>query len=246
MVVALSIVLGNLRLLELPNGGSIAFGTLPLILLAVVRGFRPAFLAGWCAGLGHALAGGTIIHPAQYLLDYGLAYALLACAAASRGTSRPRLALGALCAGAAHYAVFVASGTVFFAQYANGASPLTYSLVYNAITVVPEVIIAMLVLPTLVRAFARSNPREGYRLGLLPLPLPLPLQRPPRHPGAATAAPHAQLTVTSLPSPDPELAIVRHTTPRSVPSPSTPQPARSLAGRPAPLLTPFSFQPAPS
>lgn len=168
--VALSVVLGNLKLLELPNGGSIAFGTLPILLLAAVRGFRPAFLAGWCAGLLHAVFGGTIIHPGQLLLDYGLAYALLAVACLATGGGRVRMAGAVLLAGVAHLSCFVLSGTLFFAEYAVGHSVLLFSLGYNALHVLPEIVLAAALLPVLVRAYARSDVAIGYRLGLLSPP----------------------------------------------------------------------------
>lgn len=170
MAVALSIALGNLRLLHLPNGGSIEFGMVPLLLLATVRGFRPAFAAGWCAGLGHALLGGTVVHPIQYLLDYGLAFAVLAAASLARGRSPNRLRLAVALACAAQYGVFVVSGAVFFAAYAGASDPWAYSLGYNAITSAPEAVLTMWALPIVVRAWARANPVEGLELGLVVMP----------------------------------------------------------------------------
>lgn len=169
MAIALSVVLGNLRLVELPNGGSVAFGILPLLVYGLVRGFRPAFIAGWIAGMAHAMFGGRIVHPGQFLLDYGLAYAALSFVAIGRTGSRARMRIGIVVAGLAHLAVFAASGVFFFGDYAPAGMPvLTYSLAYNASHVLPEVVIALIAVPVLVRAYARSNPLDAWRLGLDP------------------------------------------------------------------------------
>jgi thiamine transporter len=179
VAVALSVLLGNLRLVELPAGGSIALATLPLLALAAARGVRPALLAGTCAGAGHALAGGTIIHPAQAVLDYGLAYAALAAAgiAAGRPPTRGRLVAPILLAMSLHLAAMVASGVIFFSTVAPDAA-LAYALAYNAVTVVPEALLAIWLVPPLVLALARADPADSWRRGLLDAPRRLP--RSPR------------------------------------------------------------------
>jgi thiamine transporter len=183
IAVALSVLLGNVRLVELPNGGSIALATLPLLALALTRGFGVAFLAGACAGAAHALAGGTVIHPVQLGLDYLLAYSLLATAGLGRiGAARGRaqLALPVVGAMSLHLASMVVSGMVFFAPVA-GSAALTYSLSYNASTVVPETLLALWLLPPLVRALARANPADSWRRGLLPPPVLHPRAPRPIH-----------------------------------------------------------------
>lgn len=218
MVVALAIALGNLRLVELPQGGGISFASLPILLLALTRGWRPALLAGWCAGVGHALFGATVVHPVQLLLDYGLAQAALAAAAlAARPSSPPSrstVALGVLLGSAAQLAVFTTSGAVFFASYAGASSPVAYSLAYNAAIVVPEAIIATLVLPTLLHARARA-------FGGTP--------RPPsgRHqPAAATARPTLRLDTPAREAAESPIASSPH---------HRDQPGRALAARAAPF-----------
>ena len=171
VAVALSVLLGNVRLLELPNGGSIALATLPLLALAITRGPRLGVLAGACAGMAHALNGGTIIHPAQLLLDYLAAYALLATAGvlATRSASRAALAPAIMLAMSLHLCVMVISGMIFFAPVAAGAA-FAYSLAYNAATVVPETLLALWLVPVAVRAMARAHPADAWRRGLLEPP----------------------------------------------------------------------------
>lgn len=171
VAVALSVLLGNLRLLELPNGGSIALAALPLLTLAIARGARVGMLAGCCAGLAQALSGGTIIHPAQLGLDYLLAYAALGVAgvAHGRGSARRWLAPAIVLSMALHLLAMVVSGVIFFSTVA-GPAALTYALVYNAATVVPETLLALWLVPPLLRAIARANPADAWRRGLLPVP----------------------------------------------------------------------------
>lgn len=169
--VALSVLLGNLRLLELPNGGSIALATLPLLSLSLSRGVRSGVLAGLCAGLAHALAGGVVVHPVQLLLDYPLAYAALGLAgvSAGRGTSRAALAPGIVLAMSLHLAAMVVSGLIFFAPVAGDAA-LAYALAYNVATVGPETAIALWLAAPLLRSIARANPADAWRRGLLEPP----------------------------------------------------------------------------
>ncbi len=169
MIVALSVVLGNMRIVELPQGGSIAFGTLPILVLAIRRGFGAAAIAGGGAGLLHAMMGGTIIHPIQFLLDYGCAYAVLAAAAiAAPGPdeepSKLRCSVAVIMAMSLHLLVVTISGAIFFAQYLPAADPFAASAVYNALTVVPETVLALLLVPVLVRAAVRADgPRHSGR-----------------------------------------------------------------------------------
>ncbi|MCW2922062.1 MAG: putative proton-coupled thiamine transporter YuaJ [Thermoleophilia bacterium] len=241
--VALSVLLGNVRLVELPNGGSIALAALPLLALAITRGPRIGILAGTCAGVAHALSGGTIIHPAQLALDYLLAYAALGAAgiALGRGTSRARLAPAIVLAMSLHLAAMVVSGVIFFSTVAGGAA-ITYALGYNALTVVPETLLAIWLVPPLVRAVARANPADGWRRGLLAPPVAT--TRTPRlHAPARTAltAPTdittrettKRLTHARVSRPSASVSAVRHAPPafvREAPfAPRAAQERRSLS-----------------
>ena len=175
VVVALSLALGNIRLLELPAGGSISFGALPLLAFAVVYGPRSALWPCLVAGAAHALSGGTIVHPAQLLLDYGLAYAALALA----GLGRERATLGVAAAVAAavslQFACFVISGTIFFGAGAETSAALTYALAYNATTALPELVLAVWLVPAVARAIRRADTDAA---GVRPAPYQHPLITP--------------------------------------------------------------------
>lgn len=217
VAVALSVLLGNIRLVELPNGGSIALAVLPLLALAIARGMRTTLLAGCCAGAAHALAGGTIIHPAQLALDYFASYAALAVAGGvprpGGSLSRRALVLPITVAMALHLATMVTSGAIFFAPVAGDAA-LGYSLAYNAATVVPETLLAIWLVPPLVLALARANPADSWRRGLLPPP-----RLEPRVPRRVVAVQRRVLLPHGHGAPRPPATFPQLPVPRRAPTP---------------------------
>jgi len=163
MAIGLALVLGNMKLVELPAGGSISAGTVPLIALAIVRGPKIAFIAGLCAGLVHALFGGVIVHPAQLLLDYGIAYAGLAVAGLPGLRGRW---YGIVAAAAVQLVTFTISGVLFFSPNMTSRLAWLLSLAYNATTVIPECLIALAMVPLIVRAYARLDPQLAAQHGM--------------------------------------------------------------------------------
>jgi thiamine transporter len=155
-VVALSVVLGNIRLLQLPAGGSISLAALPIVMFALVRGPRRALLVGAIAGCAHLLFGGTVIHPLQAVLDYPVSYAVLALAGIGRWIPiSPRVGV---CVGmTAQLAAMTASGAIFFASIVDIADPWRYAFIYNAVSQVPEAFIAVLLAPSFVAALHRVD-----------------------------------------------------------------------------------------
>lgn len=231
VAVALSVLLGNLRLIELPNGGSIALATLPLLALALTRGVRVGVAAGCCAGVAHALAGGTIVHPVQLGLDYFLAYAALGVAGLGlgRGTTRRAVAPWILLAMTLHLAAMVVSGVVFFGTVAGDAA-VTYALAYNAATVLPESLLALLLVAPLLRSIARANPADAWRRGLLAPPVRAARQpRRYRPPTADSTATDTRLTPPHVSRPAPPLPLTPPATARSFAAFARPAPFASTS-----------------
>ncbi|NLY71009.1 MAG: energy-coupled thiamine transporter ThiT, partial [Clostridiales bacterium] len=76
--VALYIVLNQITIFRLPQGGSItAFSMLTITSCAYLLGTRTAIMAGMCAGLFELIFNPYVIHPLQLLLDYPLAVGAL-------------------------------------------------------------------------------------------------------------------------------------------------------------------------
>ncbi len=142
--VALAAVLGQLKLWEMPQGGSVSLGMLPLLVFALRRGAPWGLAAGAVYGMLSLLLEPYVVHPVQLVLDYPAPYALLGLAglaspayrrAASAG--RAAVAMGVASAGIAlgatgRYVSHVVSGVVFFGEYApEGQNVWIYSAVYN-------------------------------------------------------------------------------------------------------------------
>ena len=78
IMIGLSIILNQIRLFQMPQGGSITLGGyLPIFIFAIRWGGVPGMIVGGLYGLLDALFFPYIVHPVQFLLDYPIAYSLL-------------------------------------------------------------------------------------------------------------------------------------------------------------------------
>jgi thiamine transporter len=146
--VALSLILGMLRLYKMPQGGSISLEVLPILIMAMKYGGPIGILTGTMVGLLQLLIGPYIIHPMQVIMDYPLPFAMVGFA----GYLRKKPILGACIGITGRFIIHVLSGVIFFASYApEGISPWRYSIVYNASYLIPEMIICAIVLSILMR-----------------------------------------------------------------------------------------------
>ena len=144
LILALTVVLHQLRLYHMPQGGSITFGAMvPLLLLSYRYGPGAGYLAGFLYGLINLLQDPFIVHPVQVLFDYPLPYMALGLA----GYFKDRIMIGAVLAVTARFLCHFISGVVFFAAYApEGTSPYLYSFLSNASYLVPDLIICLILL----------------------------------------------------------------------------------------------------
>jgi len=144
LILALTVVLHQLRLYHMPQGGSITFGAMvPLLLLSYRYGPGAGYLAGFLYGLINLLQDPFIVHPVQVLFDYPLPYMALGLA----GYFKDRIMIGAVIAVTARFLCHFISGVVFFAAYApEGTSPYLYSFLFNASYLVPDLIICLILL----------------------------------------------------------------------------------------------------
>ena len=166
LMLALTIVLHQLRIFHMPQGGSVTLGAMvPLLLLTYRYGAGIGCLAGFVYGMINLMQDAFIVHPLQVLFDYPLPYMALAIAAAVPG----RIYLGAVLAFAARFLCHYISGVVFFGSYAPpDTSPYLYSLVFNATYLVPEAVICLLLLrilpvPRLLAAMDQRTPLYGAK-----------------------------------------------------------------------------------
>ena len=129
--------------LHLPQGGSITLASMvPLLWFSLRRGTRWGLEACAIYGLVRIL-GGDLYYPAQILLDYPLAFGSLGLSGAFR--SRPVLGVAVGMTG--RYVCHVASGLLFFQEYAwAGWNSIAYVFAYNATFMVPELVVSAIII----------------------------------------------------------------------------------------------------
>jgi len=150
----LEFISGLFPFLQMPQGGRLTFAAMvPIFFVAFRRGARVGILAGIAFGLVVLVEEPFVYNPIQFLLDYPLAFGALGLAGFFRELRWPSMPLvgvgvGIGCRFVSHFI----SGLVFFASYAPaGMDPATYSAIYNAWYLVPELIISEIVMLILVR-----------------------------------------------------------------------------------------------
>ncbi len=140
--IAMSFALSYIKIWEMPQGGSVTLASLlPLMLYSYMYGPKKGIFAGFIYGILQAVQDPWILHPAQFLLDYPVAFAAIGLAGifanlkAFAKMPQVSFGLGAIVAGAFRYLSHFLSGVFAFSAYAidAGATNLyVYSLAYNS------------------------------------------------------------------------------------------------------------------
>ena len=157
---------GSIALAIFPNGGSIGFAIIAVIIISFRRGPIAGFATGLIMGALDFSTGPYIINVWQVLLDYILPYAVVAVA----GFFKPLfdkqenkvnkiviLCIATLIGGLFKFSSHFLSGGIFFADYISWAEfngqPWLYSVAYNMAAVGPSIILTMIILvPLYLRA----------------------------------------------------------------------------------------------
>ena len=164
LCLALAFVLSYIKLFDLPQGGAVtAASLLPIVAFAYSYGLAPGLVVGVAYGLLQMIQDPWIVTPVQAILDYPLAFACIALAAAARKLpdSWGWLA-GMALAAVGRFACHTFTGVVFFAEYAEGTglSPFVYSVSYNSFVFVDMAICAVVMaFPQVRRALRRMTER---------------------------------------------------------------------------------------
>jgi len=158
VMVALALVLSMIKVYHLPYGGSVTAGSMiPILYLALRRGWRVGVMAGAVLGALQFMAEPYFYTPVQVILDYPLAFGLLGLAGL---VNNPVLA--AVLGIAGRFVSHLLSGVVFFASYApEGMNPWLYSAIYNGSYLVPEVILSAIVLALVYPVLQRALEGQG-------------------------------------------------------------------------------------
>lgn len=156
LLIALSVILGNIKIFEMPQGGSITLmSILPIVLCGYLLGTKRGVLAGICVGLLNLIFGPYIIHPVQLFLDYPIAYGALGLSGLV-SNSKNGLTKGYLIGLAGRYICAFLSGWIFFGAYApESFNAVTWSLWYNFTYLAAEGILTIIIIniPSVKKAF---------------------------------------------------------------------------------------------
>jgi thiamine transporter len=148
MAMALGFVLSNyFKVKVFPTGGSVTLLSMLVICLpAYWYGVGTGVLTGVAFGFLNLIIDPYVIHPAQLVVDYMLAFGALGLAGLF-ADKKNGLMKGYLVAVLGRYFFAVISGWIFFGYYAwDGWAALPYSLVYNASYIFVEAAITIVVL----------------------------------------------------------------------------------------------------
>jgi thiamine transporter len=156
MVVAMSFILSYIRLFTMPQGGSITPASLlPIMLYTVAFGPARGLVIGFAYGLLQLFQGAYVVHPAQMLLDYPMAFGALALGGIVKYIPMPNIAKLPAAIALGYFGRFVMavlSGVIFFSAYAEG-NVWIYSIGYNAAYLAPDM--AACVVVSLIPGFYR-------------------------------------------------------------------------------------------
>lgn len=145
---ALAAVLSAVIVWRAPQGGAVTAGAMvPLWVLARRWGPATGAAAGGLYGLVQLLLGGTVVHPLQALLDYGLAFVAQGLA----GWRRLPVVAAAGLAGLGRLAAHMAAA-LFFLPGRPLAEAIPFGLAYNISFLLPDWILALLLWQALLRA----------------------------------------------------------------------------------------------
>ena len=163
LMIALGTILANIKIYELPNGGSITlFSMVPFILVSFRHGVKWGLFTGFVNSLLQMLLGfyappapGLLPLVGMILLDYVLAFSFLGLACVFAKPFKNKLVGGAH----GHAAVCVLrflcsflSGVLIWGNLSDGLPAWIYSLTYNGSYMLPEGIMTTIAVVLLYKA----------------------------------------------------------------------------------------------
>ena len=151
IMIALAQVLSYIKLMELPNGGSLTPAMFPIILFAVRWGVGPGLMSGFVFGLLQLIFDGAYAWGWQsMLLDYLVAFTPLGLAGLFKG-KKWGIFVGTVVGCFGRFVVHYISGVTIYKILAptellgmTFTSPSFYSLVYNGSYMLPNTLLALL------------------------------------------------------------------------------------------------------
>ena len=151
LLIALGTILANIKIYELPNGGSITlFSMLPFIMISFRHGVKWGLFTGFVNSLLQMLLGfyappapGILPLVGMILLDYVLAFTLLGLASAIAKPFANKLVgvgVGTAAVCGIRFLCSFLSGVLIWGNLSDGLAAWTFSLTYNGSYMLPETI----------------------------------------------------------------------------------------------------------
>lgn len=160
LLVAAAQILSYVKVLELPNGGALTPAMFPVLLFAVRWGWKDGLLGGLVLGiLQFMFDGGFALGWQSILGDYLLAFTALGLAGVFRGR-RWGIFAGTVLGCAGRFLVHYVVGATIWAEYMpeeflSMTSPWLYSLLYNGVYMLPNMVLALVIGALLYRPMGR-------------------------------------------------------------------------------------------
>ena len=147
LAMALATVTSFIKFVHLPMGGSLTlFSMFFICFTGYLYGTKVGIITGVAYGLLQLIIDPYIVHPAQLVIDYPLAFGALGLAGILSNTKNG-LIKGVVIGTLGRYICHVITGYIFFGIYApEGMNAMIYSLTYNATYIIPELILTVIVL----------------------------------------------------------------------------------------------------
>ena len=156
LMIALALVLGLLKVFELPQGGSISLEMLPLLFFCVRWGMGGGFIACFAFGVLQVFIQGAVSWGWQsILLDYVLAFSLLGLACVFAKPFKNKLvgvAVGSAAVCVLRFLCSFLSGVLIWGNLSDGLPAWIYSLTYNGSYMLPEGIMTTIAVVLLYKA----------------------------------------------------------------------------------------------
>ena len=139
-----------IKLPSLPNGGSITlFSMLLVCLVGYWYGPATGLISAFAYGILQFITGPYIVHPAQILLDYPLAFGALGLSGLF-SQKKHGLLFGFLAGATGRFLFHQISGLIFYTTYVDSlegnVAAIWASTVYNLSYILPEVILTVILL----------------------------------------------------------------------------------------------------
>lgn len=165
ITIAMSFGLSYIKIFEMPQGGAITlFSLLPVMIFSYIYGTKKGVFICFIYGILQAIQDPWIIHPAQFLLDYPVAFAAIGLAGAFANLKTfeniPQISflLGGILAGSIRFVSHVLSGVFAFAStFAGDLDSWLYSLGYNSFVFIDlAIVLAIGVIVFSSKAFSKE------------------------------------------------------------------------------------------